>query len=74
MKAFKNDLFSTTITAFANHGLSQGAALFKIEPDYSGNHVLLSDINAAAGSWDHVAKVRAMTRENRVKKNRSSSR
>lgn len=51
-----------------------GAALFKIEPDYSGNHVLLSDINAAAGSWDHVAKVRAMTRENRVKKNRSSSR
>ncbi|KAJ6890542.1 hypothetical protein NC651_024137 [Populus alba x Populus x berolinensis] len=40
-----------------------GAALFKIEPDNSGNHVLLSDINAAAGSWDHVAKVRAMTRE-----------
>nr|DAD19731.1 TPA_asm: hypothetical protein HUJ06_021194 [Nelumbo nucifera] len=47
--------------------------LFKIEPENSGNYVLLSNIYAAAGRWDDVAKVRAMIRERRVRKNRASS-
>ncbi|XP_031272439.1 pentatricopeptide repeat-containing protein At4g02750-like [Pistacia vera] len=49
------------------------AELFKIEPDNSGNYVLLSNIYAAAGMWDGVARVRAMVREHRVRKNRGSS-
>ncbi|PQQ17714.1 pentatricopeptide repeat-containing protein [Prunus yedoensis var. nudiflora] len=47
--------------------------LFKIEPDNSGNYILLSNIYAAAGKWDGVAKVRALIREHRVRKNRGSS-
>ncbi|KDP40272.1 hypothetical protein JCGZ_02270 [Jatropha curcas] len=49
------------------------AELFKIEPDNSGNYVLLCNIYADAGLWDDVAKVRAKIRENRVRKNRGSS-
>jgi len=30
VEAFKNDLFSTTITAFANHGLSQGSIFLSV--------------------------------------------
>ncbi|KAM7256019.1 hypothetical protein ACFE04_011760 [Oxalis oulophora] len=47
--------------------------LFKIEPENSGNYVLLSNIYASASRWDAVAKVRAMMREHRVKKNKASS-
>ncbi|KAA8527696.1 hypothetical protein F0562_035435 [Nyssa sinensis] len=46
------------------------AELFKIEPENSGNYILLSNIYAAAGQWRDVAKVRAMIRNNRVRKNR----
>ncbi|KAL5785688.1 hypothetical protein ACOSQ2_008080 [Xanthoceras sorbifolium] len=49
------------------------AELFKIEPYNSGNYVLLSNTYAAAGLWDDVARVRAMVRECRVRKNRGSS-
>ncbi|CBI26355.3 unnamed protein product, partial [Vitis vinifera] len=49
------------------------AELFKIEPDNSGNYILLSNIYAAAGRWGSVAKVRAKIREHRVRKNRGSS-
>lgn len=49
------------------------AELYKIEPDNSGNYVLLSNIYAAAGKWSGVAEVRAKIREHRVRKNRGSS-
>lgn len=49
------------------------AELFNIDPDNSGNYILLSNIYAAAGQWHNVAKVRAMIRNNRVRKNRGSS-
>ncbi|CAN6547869.1 unnamed protein product [Malus baccata var. baccata] len=49
------------------------AELFKIEPDNSGNYILLSNTYAAAGMWDGVAKVRALIREHGVRKNRGSS-
>ncbi|PWA98346.1 tetratricopeptide-like helical domain-containing protein [Artemisia annua] len=49
------------------------AELFKIDPDNSGNYVLLSNIYAALGQWKNVSKVRAMMRQNRVRKNRGSS-
>lgn len=47
--------------------------LFKIEPNNSGNYVLLSNLYADAGRWGDVAKVRAIVRANRVRKNRGSS-
>lgn len=47
--------------------------LFKIEQTNSGNYILLSNIYAAAGRWDGVSKVRAMIREQRVRKNKGSS-
>ncbi|XP_057958451.1 pentatricopeptide repeat-containing protein At4g02750-like [Malania oleifera] len=49
------------------------AELFKIEPENSGNYILLSNIYAAAGMWSDVGKVRAMIREHGVRKNRGSS-
>ncbi|KAL7599201.1 hypothetical protein Lser_V15G23086 [Lactuca serriola] len=47
--------------------------LFKIEPENSGNYVLLSNVYAGLGEWENVGKVRAMMRGNRVRKNRGSS-
>ncbi|XP_009781131.1 pentatricopeptide repeat-containing protein At2g20540-like [Nicotiana tabacum] len=47
--------------------------LFKIEPENSGNYILLSNIYADAGRWRDVARVRAMIREHHVRKNRGSS-
>ncbi|CAN4097602.1 unnamed protein product [Withania somnifera] len=47
--------------------------LFKIEPENSGNYILLSNTYAAAGRWHDVARVRALIREHHVKKNRGSS-
>ncbi|EEF45188.1 pentatricopeptide repeat-containing protein, putative [Ricinus communis] len=58
-----------------NVQLAEAAAteLFQIEPNNSGNYVLLFNIYADAGQWDDFSKVRAMIRENRVRKNRGSS-
>ncbi|MCD7463874.1 hypothetical protein HAX54_051594 [Datura stramonium] len=47
--------------------------LFKIEPENSGNYILLSNIYAAEGRWHDVARVRSLIREHHVKKNRGSS-
>ncbi|XP_022760222.1 pentatricopeptide repeat-containing protein At4g02750-like [Durio zibethinus] len=47
--------------------------LFRIEPDNSGNYILLSNIYAAARRWDGVSRIRAMIRKNQVRKNRASS-
>lgn len=42
--------------------------LFAIEPENSGNYVLLSNIYAFAGRWDDVERVRADMRKRGVKK------
>eukprot|EP01018_Ginkgo_biloba_P026114 Gb_35645 [translate_table: standard] len=43
--------------------------LFELEPYNAGNFVMLSNIYAAAGRWDAVAKVRNMMRHRGLKKN-----
>ncbi|KAL4308187.1 hypothetical protein GQ457_01G022230 [Hibiscus cannabinus] len=47
--------------------------LFKMEPDNSGNYVLLSNIYADSKRWDGVSRIREMIRNNEVRKNRASS-
>eukprot|EP01018_Ginkgo_biloba_P030203 Gb_04430 [translate_table: standard] len=42
--------------------------LFKMEPENAGFYILLSNIYAAAGRWDDVAKVRTMMKDSRLKK------
>eukprot|EP01018_Ginkgo_biloba_P036696 Gb_40437 [translate_table: standard] len=42
--------------------------LFDLEPENAGCYVLLSNIYAAAGRWDNVAKVRVMMKDRRLKK------
>nr|ADE77588.1 unknown [Picea sitchensis] len=42
--------------------------LLNLDPDNAGYYVLLSNIYAAAGRWDDVAKVRKMMKEKDVKK------
>jgi pentatricopeptide repeat protein len=42
--------------------------LIELEPNNSGNYVLLSNIYAAAGRWDDVTKMRTMLKNRRVKK------
>jgi hypothetical protein len=37
--------------------------LFELEPENAGYYVLLSNIYAAAGRWDDVAKVRTMMKD-----------
>eukprot|EP01018_Ginkgo_biloba_P020678 Gb_35168 [translate_table: standard] len=42
--------------------------LFELEPQDAAPYVLLSNIYAAAGRWDEVAKVRAMMKDRGIKK------
>lgn len=58
-----------------NADLAEVAArrLFEIEPDNSGNYILLSNVYASLERWDDVARVRSMIREQRVRKTRGSS-
>ncbi|KAK9137645.1 hypothetical protein Sjap_008239 [Stephania japonica] len=67
--------FLSACRAHRNVELAEVAAswLFEIEPDNSGNYILLSTIYAAAGRWDDVAKVRTLLRKRGVRKNRGSS-
>eukprot|EP01018_Ginkgo_biloba_P036294 Gb_10035 [translate_table: standard] len=53
-----------------NIELAEHAAecLFELEPEVAGNYVLLSNIYAAAGRWDDVAKVRSMMKKRGLKK------
>eukprot|EP01018_Ginkgo_biloba_P008645 Gb_28764 [translate_table: standard] len=47
--------------------------LFKLEPQNAGNHVLLSNIYAAAGRWDEAARVWKMMKDTGVKKDKGHS-
>eukprot|EP01018_Ginkgo_biloba_P011555 Gb_34228 [translate_table: standard] len=49
-------------------GKRAAECLFELDPEDAGPHVLLSNIYAAAGRWDDVAKVRKMMRRSGVKK------
>ncbi|KAK8934696.1 Pentatricopeptide repeat-containing protein [Platanthera zijinensis] len=42
--------------------------LFEIEPDNSGNYVLLSNMYAESGKWEEVKRLRAVLREKGMKK------
>jgi len=42
--------------------------LFKLDPGNSGYYVLMSNINAVAGRWDSVSKVRRLMKDNKVQK------
>eukprot|EP01018_Ginkgo_biloba_P030196 Gb_04417 [translate_table: standard] len=42
--------------------------LFELEPENAGYYVLLSNIYAAAGRWDNVAKVRLMMKDRGLRK------
>lgn len=55
--------------------LAQRAAerLFEVEPHNAGNHVLLSNIYAAAGRWDDVEKVWKLMKDSGVKKDKGRS-
>eukprot|EP01018_Ginkgo_biloba_P023526 Gb_26260 [translate_table: standard] len=49
-------------------GESVAERLLELEPRNAGNYVLLSNIYAAAGRWDDVAKVRTMMKDRGLKK------
>lgn len=49
-------------------------ALMRIEPESSAPYVLLYNMYADAGQWDHAAKVRFAMEENNVTKQRGFSR
>lgn len=42
--------------------------LFELEPENSGNYVLLSNIYASAGRWEDVDRIRGLMKKERVKK------
>uniref|UniRef100_A0A0D9VZR6 Pentatricopeptide repeat-containing protein n=1 Tax=Leersia perrieri TaxID=77586 RepID=A0A0D9VZR6_9ORYZ len=42
--------------------------LFKLDPHNSGYYVLMSNINAVAGRWDGVSKVRRLMKDTKVQK------
>ncbi|CDO99505.1 unnamed protein product [Coffea canephora] len=53
-----------------NVEVGQNAAemLLSLEPEKSSTHVLLANLYASVGSWENVAKVRRIMKENNVKK------
>jgi hypothetical protein len=53
-----------------NIGLAETVAecLFELEPKNAAHYVLLSNIYAAAGMWDDIAKIRKMMKDRGVKK------
>lgn len=44
-------------------GEKVGKKLLELEPNQSGRYVLLTNIYAASGKWDHVATLRRLMRE-----------
>lgn len=63
-------LLSTFKMANSETGLAEYAAekLITMEPKNAGNYILLSNIYAAAGKWDGVAKMRSVLRDRGLKK------
>ncbi|KAL4203367.1 hypothetical protein AMTRI_Chr01g103630 [Amborella trichopoda] len=53
-----------------NPELAEKAAdyLFELEPENSGNYILLANIYSAAGLWENAAKIRRLMMERGVKK------
>lgn len=49
-------------------GETVGKKLLELEPNQSGRYVLLSNIYAASGKWDHVATLRRLMREKGINK------
>ncbi|XP_057854001.2 pentatricopeptide repeat-containing protein At1g11290, chloroplastic-like [Cryptomeria japonica] len=49
-------------------GVTAAKHLFEMEPENTGNYILLSNIYAEAGRWDGVAKIRTMMRDGDLKK------
>lgn len=53
-----------------NHEMGEriGRKLVELQPDHDGFHVLLSNIHASKGNWDHVLEVRGMMMQRGVVK------
>ncbi|KAL4033428.1 hypothetical protein IC575_006515 [Cucumis melo] len=71
-------MWGSLLASCRTHGnleLAEFAAkkLFDIEPHNSGNYLLLSNMYAANGKWDEVAKMRKLLKESDVKKERGKS-
>ncbi|KAL8193412.1 hypothetical protein R6Q57_026547 [Mikania cordata] len=66
-------LAACSVHRYIELGEAAAAELFKIDPHNSGNYILLSNMYAASRQWRKVAKVRAMMRQDQVRKNRGSS-
>lgn len=49
-------------------GIQAAERLFELMPQHDGSYVLLSNIYAAVGRWDDVARVRKLMRDRGVKK------
>ncbi|XP_057848841.1 pentatricopeptide repeat-containing protein At3g12770 [Cryptomeria japonica] len=68
-----SDVWGALLSACRIHGniqLGERVAnhLFDMEPENTGNYVLLSNIYATAGKWDGVAEVRAKVQERGLRK------
>eukprot|EP01018_Ginkgo_biloba_P030770 Gb_22711 [translate_table: standard] len=61
-------LFACRIHCNIELGECASERLLELEPSNAGNYVLLSNIYAAAGRWDDVAKVRTMLKDTGVEK------
>lgn len=71
-------LWGALLSACRTHGdveLAEHAVkeLINLEPWNSGNYVLLSNIYAEEGKWDHVENVRVLMRERSIKKSPGQS-
>lgn len=71
-------MWGSLLASCRTHGnleLAEVAArnLFEIEPHNAGNYLLLSNMYAAHGKWDEVAKARKLLKESDVKKERGKS-
>lgn len=66
-------IWGSLLSACKIHGHIETAVraterLLELEPEDTGNYVMLSNIYAAAGRWDGVAKMRRLVRSRKMKK------
>ncbi|XP_057868728.2 pentatricopeptide repeat-containing protein At3g12770 [Cryptomeria japonica] len=61
-------LFACRIHSNINLAKIASECLIKLEPNNTGNYVLLSNIYAAAGRWGDVSRIRALLKKSGVKK------